>query len=186
MRFAWILPIVILGCQSGTKESTQSPEAAKTPAKAEVVGALAKERGIDLQASAAYSDSINDLPLLEAVGEPHAVNPDQKLRHLANHRGWPVHEFRHRRVALLVGVPSALAGAILFGAGVATFWTGYNMALMVGVIQIATRPVQKRQSCRFRASFPVELSDSVGREAMVGVTADISDHGCTLYWRATP
>lgn len=89
------------------------------PAKAEAVRALAEERGIDLAISAAYSDSVTDLPLLEAVGEPHAVNPDHDLRQLANRRGWPVHDFRHRRVALLVGIPSALAAAVVFGAGVA-------------------------------------------------------------------
>ncbi len=89
------------------------------PAKSEAVLALAEERDVDLQASAAYSDSINDLPLLEAVGEPHAVNADHSLREVARQRGWPVHEFRTRRLALLVGVPSALAGALLFGGGVA-------------------------------------------------------------------
>ena len=96
------------------------------PAKADAVQALAAERGIDLWASAAYSDSMNDLPLLEAVGEPHAVNPDYRLRQLANDRGWSVHEFRHRRVALLVGIPSALAGGILFGAGVAVGMAAAN------------------------------------------------------------
>jgi hypothetical protein len=41
----------------------------------------------------ACSDSITDLPMLEAVGHPHAVNPDRAPRRLAQHRGRPVHEF---------------------------------------------------------------------------------------------
>jgi HAD superfamily hydrolase (TIGR01490 family) len=48
----------------------------------------------DLEASTAYSDSHTDLPFLEAVGHPVAVNPDRKLRRIAVERGWPVLEFR--------------------------------------------------------------------------------------------
>jgi HAD superfamily hydrolase (TIGR01490 family) len=62
------------------------------PAKAVAIAELARRRGIDLSASDAYSDSINDLHLLEAVGHPHAVNPDRALRRLAQQRGWPLHQ----------------------------------------------------------------------------------------------
>ena len=48
----------------------------------------------DLAASTAYSDSHTDLPFLEAVGHPVAVNPDRKLRRIATERGWPVLEFK--------------------------------------------------------------------------------------------
>lgn len=83
------------------------------PAKADAVVGLAEVRGYDLARCAAYSDSINDLPLLSAVGDPHAVNPDRKLRAHAEAHGWPVHEFRmvRRRVALLSGVTGAAVGA---------------------------------------------------------------------------
>jgi HAD superfamily hydrolase (TIGR01490 family) len=60
------------------------------PAKAEAVRELAAERGYDLAASYAYSDSITDLPLLEDVGHPTAVNPDRALRKIAVERGWPI------------------------------------------------------------------------------------------------
>jgi phosphoserine phosphatase len=50
----------------------------------------------DLAASTAYSDSHTDLPFLEAVGHPVAVNPDQALRRIAADRGWPVLEFSGR------------------------------------------------------------------------------------------
>jgi HAD superfamily hydrolase (TIGR01490 family) len=89
------------------------------PEKAKMAALLAVERGLDLEGSSAYSDSKNDLPLLETVGKPHAVNPDHELRRIARTRGWPIHELRAKRRLLLVGVPSA-AGAIgLFAAGIA-------------------------------------------------------------------
>lgn len=86
------------------------------PAKARAIRELAAERGYDLERCAAYSDSINDLPMLEAVGRPHAVNPDRRLRQLAATRGWPVHDFRAGRrhaglIAALGG--SAIAGTIV-------------------------------------------------------------------------
>lgn len=90
------------------------------PAKAKAVSDLAAERGIDLQRSFAYSDSKNDLPMLESVGNPHAVNPDPELRRIARARGWPIHELRTRRKALLIGIPSTLGAAAVFGAGIAT------------------------------------------------------------------
>lgn len=89
------------------------------PEKAKAVQMLAQERGIDLAESHAYSDSTNDLPLLESVGHPHAVNPDHGLRRIARTRGWPIHELRARRRALLIGIPSAVVAAGLFAGGVA-------------------------------------------------------------------
>ncbi len=89
------------------------------PAKAKAVTELAAEHDLDLQECAAYSDSINDLPLLESVGYPHAVNPEGELRRIALREGWPVHELRTRRRALLIGIPAGLGGAAVFGAGVA-------------------------------------------------------------------
>ena len=94
-------------------------EIAHGPAKAKIAAEIAAARNIEMRDSAAYSDSINDLPLLESVGHPHAVNPDHQLRRTARARGWPVHELRTRRRALLIGVPSALGGGALFAAGFA-------------------------------------------------------------------
>lgn len=98
-------------------------------AKARAVRAYAREHDVDLRESFAYSDSSNDLPLLEAVGHPHAVNPDGDLRSAARARGWPVYELRTRRLPLLIGIPSAFAGAALFGGGVAFgVWVGKRRA----------------------------------------------------------
>jgi len=66
----------------------------------EVVGAEEKSRrirkyaqsaGVDLSQSHAYGDSAADLPMLESVGFPHAVNPDRRLRRIATANGWPIH-----------------------------------------------------------------------------------------------
>ena len=57
---------------------------------------LAAERGYRLADCFGYSDSVTDLPMLEAVGHPHAVNPDRALRKIARERGWPVLAFGGR------------------------------------------------------------------------------------------
>jgi len=62
-------------------------------AKAQRMRQLADERGYALTDCFAYSDSHTDLPMLEAVGYPHAVNPDRQLRRVAASRGWPVLAF---------------------------------------------------------------------------------------------
>ena len=66
------------------------------PAKAEALRELASTDDLDLPSSTAYSDSHSDLPFLEAVGNPVAVNPDRELRRIASERGWPVLHFRER------------------------------------------------------------------------------------------
>jgi len=55
--------------------------------------AYARAHGIDLGRSYFYSDSASDLPLLEAVGHPVAVNPNRKLASIAKSRNWPVMKF---------------------------------------------------------------------------------------------
>jgi HAD superfamily hydrolase (TIGR01490 family) len=61
--------------------------------KAVAARALAQDEGYRLDDCYAYSDSITDLPLLELVGHPHAVNPDRALRRAARAHGWPVLDF---------------------------------------------------------------------------------------------
>ena len=91
-------------------------------AKAAAVLALAEREGLDLSRCSAYSDSINDLPLLSSVGRAVAVNPDSALRAEAKARGWQIRDFRTGRKAAKIGVPAALGlGAVAGGvaAGVA-------------------------------------------------------------------
>ncbi|MCQ4081158.1 HAD-IB family hydrolase [Streptomyces sp. RB6PN25] len=94
------------------------------PTKAEAIATLAASEGYDLSRSYAYSDSATDIPMLSAVGNPHAVNPDRALRREANARGWPVLVFS-RTVRLRQRVPSmpprpVLAAFAAAGAAAAT------------------------------------------------------------------
>ena len=58
--------------------------------KARAVSQWAREQGVDLSGSYAYSDSVYDMPLLSSVGHPGAVNPDPRLLAVATLRRWPV------------------------------------------------------------------------------------------------
>ena len=97
--------------------------------KAAEIRRLAEEKGYDLERSWAYSDSITDLTMLEAVGHPHAVNPDKDLRRTARERGWPILVF-DKPVALRSRVPfppatPTLAALTLGGAALgAALWLG--------------------------------------------------------------
>jgi HAD superfamily hydrolase (TIGR01490 family) len=70
--------------------------------KAACVRDLAAAQDFDLSRCTAYSDSHTDLPFLETVGHPVAVNPDRALRRIAAARGWPVLEFVARWTATKV------------------------------------------------------------------------------------
>jgi HAD superfamily hydrolase (TIGR01490 family) len=93
--------------------------------KASAVRELAEQAGYDLAGSYAYSDSVTDLPMLETVGHPHAVNPDRALRREAVAREWPVLVFtkpvrlRDRFSAVTLPPRSTLAAAAV-SAGAAT------------------------------------------------------------------
>lgn len=63
-------------------------------ARASFLRRLAKELGSDLSASYAYADSLSDLPMLESVGHPVAVNPDPRLRRVARDRRWAMERWK--------------------------------------------------------------------------------------------
>jgi HAD superfamily hydrolase (TIGR01490 family) len=65
--------------------------------KAVAIRELADEKGLDLTQCYAYSDSNNDLPLLQCVGNPSVINPDALLGLRAMAEGWPIHDFRKAR-----------------------------------------------------------------------------------------
>lgn len=99
------------------------------PSKADAIRELAAREGIDLDASYAYSDSVTDLPMLETVGHPVAVNPDRDLTRLAREREWDLRVFaRPVRLRDRVPVPPAgptiaVSGALAAaGAGAAVWW----------------------------------------------------------------
>lgn len=86
------------------------------PAKAEAILALAEREGLDLSRCTAYSDSVNDLPMLTLVGHAVAVNPDADLREEAKERGWEIRDFRMGRKAARIGIPTTLAAGVVAGA----------------------------------------------------------------------
>jgi len=89
--------------------------------KAVLIHKLVAERGYDLSRCYAYSDSGSDLPMMQLVGHPVAVNPDRALMSVAHRRGWPVVEFnRTQKQAAKIG----FAGALTAGAGVGGFLLG--------------------------------------------------------------
>jgi HAD superfamily hydrolase (TIGR01490 family) len=101
--------------------------------KAAAIRQLSTEEGYHLPDCHAYSDSITDLPMLEAVGHPTAVNPDRALRREATSRDWPVLDFLHpvrlRDRVPHVPTPPRPALAVAIGAGAAT----------AGLVWFATR-----------------------------------------------
>jgi HAD superfamily hydrolase (TIGR01490 family) len=83
------------------------------PGKVEAMEAFAADHGIDLDASYAYSDSLSDLPMLEAVGHPVVVNPDPALAEIARREGWQTKRFERlgrRLVAVAVTLLATIAG----------------------------------------------------------------------------
>jgi len=86
--------------------------------KADAIEKLAAGRGYELQLSYAYSDSVSDLPMLEVVGHPVAVNPDSDLESIAHERGWPVVIFARR-------TKRAFAASVVITAAVASAGLAY-------------------------------------------------------------
>jgi HAD superfamily hydrolase (TIGR01490 family) len=81
--------------------------------KVDAMREFAAEHGIELAGSYAYSDSLSDLPMLRAVGNPVAVNPDPPLAEIAQAEGWQTLRFERlgrRLVALSVTLLATLAG----------------------------------------------------------------------------
>ncbi len=120
---------VVDGCYTGEIEYYAYAET-----KARAIAELAESEGYDLHRSYAYSDSITDLPMLEAVGHPCAVNPDRALRREAVARQWPVLTFSRpvrlrRRLPSLSAAPPLAVALAAVGAAVTT----------AGVVWYATR-----------------------------------------------
>jgi putative phosphoserine phosphatase/1-acylglycerol-3-phosphate O-acyltransferase len=87
---------------------------------------LAEREGIELAESFFYTDSAEDLPLLEAVGRPRPLNPSSRLAGIARDRGWPIRRFSSR------GRPSVEAiarTALAYGSLVPTAWASAAVAL---------------------------------------------------------
>jgi HAD superfamily hydrolase (TIGR01490 family) len=103
-------------------------------AKADAIVELARQRGYDLASSYAYSDSITDAPMLNAVGHGFVINPDRALRNAAMDNGWGVLHFRR---------PVGLRAATAAGPAIAVV-AAVTVAVVVGVV--IYKAVQRRRA----------------------------------------
>ncbi len=115
------------------------------PTKAEAIAGLAASEGYDLDRCYAYSDSVTDIPMLESVGHPHAVNPDRALRREALAREWPVLTFERpvrlkQRVPSLPPRPALAVGAAVAAAACAAGFVWYASRRRTARALTATRP----------------------------------------------
>jgi HAD superfamily hydrolase (TIGR01490 family) len=100
--------------------------------KAELIRKLAADHGYDLSASYAYSDSASDLPMMQVVGNPIAVNPDRPMTAVAHRRGWPIVEFnRERKQLVRLAVSATSASAAAAGGYAFGRWHGRRRAELV-------------------------------------------------------
>ena len=85
--------------------------------KAEAIRQVAEREGFVLEDCWAYSDSESDLPMLQCVGHPVAVNPDAALARIARDQGWEIMRFDRlgRRLRIAGGV--AAVGLVGVGSG---------------------------------------------------------------------
>ncbi|HTK67976.1 MAG TPA: HAD-IB family hydrolase [Pseudonocardia sp.] len=90
--------------------------------KVAAVEGFAEEHGLDLAFSHGYANGDEDLPLLEAVGHPHPVNPSDELAAIAAERGWPV--LRFRRVPDRFDPRPAIRTAAMYGTLLGTAGAG--------------------------------------------------------------
>ena len=119
---------IAVGSQLGIEDGRYTGEIlfyAYGEGKAQAMRELAAERGYDLTSSYAYTDSITDLPMLNLVGHPTAVNPDADLRRIAAERDWPVLDFakpvslrtrlpiEKRQAAVAAGAAAAVSAVAL-------------------------------------------------------------------------
>jgi HAD superfamily hydrolase (TIGR01490 family) len=87
--------------------------------KVEAINELVRWEGLDLTQCYAYSDSVSDLPMLEAVGHAVAVNPDAKLARVARRNGWPIVIFSRRTKSVIRRTTQAVGAAAIGGASFA-------------------------------------------------------------------
>ncbi|MDR1998993.1 MAG: HAD-IB family hydrolase [Frankiaceae bacterium] len=126
------------------------------PNKAAAITELARQRGYDLSASYAYSDSSTDLAMLDLVGRPTAVNPDRALRRVAAERGWPILEF-----SLAVPLHQRLRPAPITAGAIGAIAAGAAAAALA---------VQRRRRRRSRAPGPRALLPTVEKQRRVNCT----------------
>jgi putative phosphoserine phosphatase/1-acylglycerol-3-phosphate O-acyltransferase len=97
--------------------------------KATAARNLAAREGLDLDESYFYTDSHEDLPLLEAVGRPRPLNPNRQLAQIAKERQWPVRRFSSRGTP---GLGDLIRTGLTYASLVPSFWAGAAAGLVNG------------------------------------------------------
>jgi putative phosphoserine phosphatase/1-acylglycerol-3-phosphate O-acyltransferase len=95
---------------------------------------LAGSRGVDLGESFFYTDSHEDLPLLEHVGRPRPTNPNRRLATIAARRGWPSRTFHTR------GLPGVM-DVVRTGLSVASLAPALALGVPAGLLEGSWRQV---------------------------------------------
>jgi HAD superfamily hydrolase (TIGR01490 family) len=116
------------------------------PEKAATIRRIAHRDDLDLNESWAYSDSATDLPMLEAVGHPVAVNPDRALRRMAQMRGWPVLRFSELAIVTPTG-HRPLRARVIGAAGLTVL-----AVVLLGAVALARRRAMSGTSSSERGS----------------------------------
>lgn len=137
------------------------------PGKVVAAEALADELGLDLDRSYFYSDSHDDIELLQRVGHPRPLNPDARLRAVAARRRWPVQQFTSRGTPGVLDYARALTPT---PALVGAFLAGLPLRVLTG-------------STREAANFSLAAFGDYG-SALVGL--DLKVRGERNLWRARP
>jgi len=97
--------------------------------KATAARGLADRLGLDLNESYFYTDSHEDLPLLEAVGRPRPLNPNRQLAQIAKERQWPIRRFSSRGRP---GVADIVRTGLTYASLVPSLWAGAAAGLVNG------------------------------------------------------
>jgi len=128
---------------------------------------FAKKRRVNLKRSCFYSDSSDDIELLERVGFPRVLNPDRKLNNIAQRRGWPVQRFTSRGNQGLFG---ALRRYAVHGSLVAAYLAAIPVWAITG---------SRREAQNFAWSYFADISS-----ALVGLKLDVT--GEQYMWAQRP
>jgi putative phosphoserine phosphatase/1-acylglycerol-3-phosphate O-acyltransferase len=97
--------------------------------KADISRRLAEQHDLDLSESYFYTDSHEDLPLLDIVGKPRPLNPNRKLAQIARERSWPVRRFTSRGTP---GIGDVVRSALAYGSALPAAWAGLAAGIVNG------------------------------------------------------
>lgn len=112
---------------------------------------FARKHRISLKKSYSYSNGAEDLPLLEAVGHPVAVNPDSKLSSVARHNGWRDIQLESRG---MIGVGDVVRSLLIYSTALPFLAAGLPMRAL---------GVSERDATNFSLGAWTSVAAAVGR-----------------------